>query len=463
MDNSKINWLNIIIIDEFLNLTDIDSLKELSLASKLVREKLKHIIFKYISITMSNFYPVYNTEYKDFFIDLFYSSLNSTISAENESLRKDLKLQEVISDINHSLIDIKRAVTYFNLEDVRRAGFYLFPIIYNFSNLSVLRLESCVIPFSYFSKIGVKLPNLRKIHLCTVYLVKSLSDIILPEPFIFPNNLDCLEIYHCKVINNEILPDPYDFLFSKKFTKATHYDFKLPPISAPSLKKLHIFYNNFNDGNLNEFLTYNPTLEALTTMNFYSDILDSLNSMKYLEFRYLVRFGNCNSSLPINSVTHLKINVVNTNYYESIKKLCLLLPNLEYINFNFSYGDTFQTTVDNFIEPILSNLAKLKTLELVVSESWSSDSDVNSEDGIQNNLNSREYIDLGKFSNIDTLILTCDSSTLCNLNFKNCKALKHVKLLSNDEVNLLEFKSNFDTYKNWKFSFIEYAVIGYKL
>ncbi|KXN66684.1 hypothetical protein CONCODRAFT_168199 [Conidiobolus coronatus NRRL 28638] len=461
--NTKINWLNIIVINEFQNLLDIQSLKELSLVSKLARKKSENILFEYIALSGNKFNFIDSTEYYDFFIELFFSPLKSIMSAEIESLRKRLNIQQEISDINRSLIGIKKFAKSFYLEEVGRAGFYLFPTVYNLNNLTVLNLRSCVISFSEISNIGQTLPNLREICLYCVYLIKSPSDISSREVFVFPSNLYLLDIYCCKVINNAVLSDPYEFLFSKEFTQAAHNDFKLPPISVPSLKNLYIFYNNLVERDLREFLEYNPNLEVLNIEYFYSNLISSINSINSLEFRYLTRFDSSISYFPINSITRLKINVVNTNYYDSIKKLCSLLPNLEYLYFNFSYGDTFQTSIDNFIEPVLSNLFKSKTLELVINESWPVDSDIDDEDDIQDNLISIESIDLAKFSSINTLILECDSSTLCNLNFNNCKTLKRVKLLANDEVNLFKFKDKFDSYKNWKFNFSEYIARGYKL
>ncbi|KXN65739.1 hypothetical protein CONCODRAFT_169134 [Conidiobolus coronatus NRRL 28638] len=321
------------------------------------------------------------------------------------------------------------------------------------------------VDFIYFqfriSNIGYKLPNLRNIRLEYVYFVKSLSDSTPPNEFILPSNLHHFEIYYCKLINNEEIPDPFEFIFTKEFSQAVRIELKLPMCLVPSLKKLTFFYNNFGDCGLEKFLTLNPNLKALTLEYFNYSLIRNFFSIKSLEFKYIIGLDLNTPYLAINTITHLRINVANVNYYEAIKKLCFILPNLEYLYLNMCYEYCFQITIDRFITPVLSNLFKLKTLELVLNENQSIDSNLTSNDETQDNLINNRDIHLAKLPNIDNLILDCDSKTMYNLNFKNCKTLKQVKLLSIEEINEIELNDKFEKFINWKFNFNKHTIRGY--
>jgi hypothetical protein len=461
---SKNNWLNIVVIKEFQINLDIRSFKEVSLISKLVREKLRPMLFENISISAHDFNFVNNNEFKDFFIHLFKTQINSLISIEAEDLRKRLNIEDGVRNIEHSLNGIKMLSKSIYFEDLRRSGFYLFQLAYRIDNLTILKLRSCVIHLNEISKIGKTIPNLKRIELDNVYFVKLLSDnnnLNLPG---FPANLYHLEILFCKVINNAILSDPPQFLFTREFTQANHFNFFVPKIHMPFLKSLVYYTDERENTELLKFLEINPNLESINIPSFNSTLINGFSNIKNLEFNYLSNSNIDYSFSTLKSITNLKINIVDLDYYEDVKIFCLSCSNLKYLYFKMSKHDNFQTSIEGFIVPILSNMFKLKTFELVINSNWYLSSDDYTDNETNTNENTGESIDVTKLSNVDTLIIQTDLSTILHLKFANSKTLKNVVFYcSEDEFITQEFNDKYSGYKNWKFKFFQHTIKGYKL
>jgi hypothetical protein len=110
-----------------------------------------------------------------------------------------------------------------------------------------------------------------------------------------------------------------------------------------------------------------------------------------------------------------------------------------------TYNKRIQSSIDNFLVPVLSKLNQIKTLELLLTT------------------DENEILDIKKFSNIESLIIETESSTIFNLNFYRCKNLKKVEFVSYTlDVNTQDFKNKFRSYENWVFKFSENTITGYK-
>ncbi|KXN66816.1 hypothetical protein CONCODRAFT_20022 [Conidiobolus coronatus NRRL 28638] len=449
-----------IVIKEFQVNLDIGSFKEVSLISRLVREKLKPLLFENIALSAHDFNFVKNNRSKDFFIHLFNTQLCSLVTIEAKTLRKNLCIDDGVKDIEHSLNGIKKFTKSIYFEDLRRSGFYLFRLVYNIDILTVLKLRSCVIQFNEISKIGEIIPNLKRIELDNVYFVKSPSGNNSHDELAFPTNLYHLEIIFCKIIYNVELSDPYEFLFNNEFAEANRFNFPLPKVHIPSLKDLVYYTDDKENTGLLKFIETNPNLESLNIGSFDYTLINGFSNIKNLEFNYLTISNTGYSFPPLKSTINLKINIIDFEYYEDVKIFCSSCLNLEYLYFKMSKHENFQTSIEGFIEPTLFNLFKLKTFELVINSNWY----ISSDDESQTNVNNEESIDISKLSNIETLILETDASTILNLKFANSKTLKKVIFSSSDDEFITqEFKNKYNSYKNWKFKFFEHSIKGYKL
>ncbi|KXN66821.1 hypothetical protein CONCODRAFT_20025 [Conidiobolus coronatus NRRL 28638] len=441
MDRNLVNWLNIIFKDDFVQYLRLESLKEISLSSRLVRERLKPKIFKHLTLSTYNC----NFKFKDNilteFINIFICPYNSNnISSNSDRDLKCLSAEKGLDDFAYSLKEIKKFSISFTLSDMERAGYYLVQLAYNFVNLTDLKLRSCTIPYSAFSKLGESLLNLENIELFLVNIAKLPSDDLNPDYFIFPPKLIALNIYQCSAANIIHLSNSYDFLFTKK-SRLTYNNFTIPIVSAPSLKKLAISGQGLYYKELKPFLDINSNLESLKIEFFDLSVVKELNMLKSLELDLITRSNNSAQIPLLRSVNKLRINKLIPLCYENIEKLCLLCPNLEYLHFSGDYDPDLQASIVTFVEQILLKLQKLKTLRLLITT------------------NEDEVLDITKFYNIDSIIIETESSAIFNLKFDKSIKLKKVKFVSTStEINTQEFKDKFSIYNSWNFNF---KYIGY--
>ncbi|KXN66819.1 hypothetical protein CONCODRAFT_20024 [Conidiobolus coronatus NRRL 28638] len=438
----KVNWLNVIFNSEFQDSLDKNTLINVSILSKLVREKLKPVLFKNIQLSSRKF----QNEFKDnIFIEYFncvadpdlYDSINR--EEEGEGIESGLE------DFGFGLSSIKDIARSFYFSDLNRAGYYLISMFNSMSNLTILKLSYSFIPYSSFTKLGELLPNLKEIKLISATLAKLPANSIWLDNFVFPPNLNILEIYDCRVITSRLFLDPYEFLFNE-FTRAPRIDFTLPNVQVPSLKKLSFFSYTAHDNGLKPFIETNSNLESLNTGIFHSDLVNSLTSLKTLEIDILSNLDDIDHIPILNCVKNLKIYTVSPRYYENIKKLCLICPNLQSLGLNMSYDDNFQHLINSFLAPIMANLHQLKTLRLHFI------------------INETENINIENFSDIESIIIETKSTTILNLSFEGCKDLKRIIFKSyTGDINTQEFKDRFNSYKNWVFKFSTNTIRGHKL
>jgi hypothetical protein len=448
MNNNKIktNWLNIIIQKDFIQYLEFELLKEAALISKIVREKLKPRLFSNLELSTNN----YDIKVED---NLFNEFLNYCVNPESQPYSpKKIKYRLQILDVETSIKDyinqlknFKNFAKRFYFDELKRAEYYLFPIISIFNNLTSLRLNHCFIPLIGFYKLGESLSNLKSIELVLVTFIKLPKEKIKPEDIDFSRSLAHLDIYHCSVSNVKLPLSPVKFLLSDDSRVATS-SYILPNVTIPTLKNLSFIENDENNSGLKAFLTANPNLHSLNIEKFDMNIIQKLNSLYSLEFDIIEYIDTKLQSPILESIKKLKINSVYLDYFENIKKLCSLCPKLQELHFNMTYTEQVQSSINNFISPVLSNLRQLEVLNLTLT---------NEEE---------ENLDITQFSNIKSIILETESSTIFNLNFSNCKNLRKLEFISyTREINTKEFKDKFNEYKNWVFEFNENSIKGYKL
>ncbi|KXN65513.1 hypothetical protein CONCODRAFT_74238 [Conidiobolus coronatus NRRL 28638] len=181
----NVNWLNVIFDKKFLRYIDIQTIKDISLASKLYRKKLQSRLFKNIGFAQNNikFLPNPVSVYSDYLLN-FMLDINTVDDTSN------IKLYEIVDqwiiNISSSLSAYKAIANGFSLIGVNSLGYYMLPILSNFENLKFLRLENCVIPFMGFSDLGKSLLNLDTLELVHVTFINISSDNFSYYQFKFP-------------------------------------------------------------------------------------------------------------------------------------------------------------------------------------------------------------------------------------------------------------------------------------
>jgi hypothetical protein len=386
MDNSKnINWLNIILNAKFQNEVQFKTLVEVSMVSKIAREKLKPLVFKRIGIYCSKpkfisnvFFIAIEQQFKS---DKFHSTVfaveknKSVKSAEFDYHTLKENHRDCIQD---SFNEYKAALNYigsysrqFRLSYAKNSGYYLYHLINGFNNLTRFSIFDCNIPFAAFADIGKALPNLTSLELYIVNLVKLPTETIKSSDLSFPLKLRTLSIRNSQVATTDLLLDPYEYLFNRKSNNYTYEQFILPKHPLPLLKRLGYdrtknFQNSETNGELEEFININPKLESLGVQRYNLKIDSILNLPERLCVDDSICFNNISNISNLDSIHTLNFTLRNFGNTENFSKLCQLCPNL--VELNLFISDIFsnpQALVDGFLTPALPNLSKLKTLYII--------------------------------------------------------------------------------------------------
>jgi hypothetical protein len=444
MDNKcklKVNWVNAILLKDFLSYLELDVLKEISLLNVLVRKKLSPKLLRNLELSLDN----YDFKFKDNIFIEYFNYLSDTRLPYNVcNKEKRWSCENGLSDFAYSLKNIKSFATSFQYINLSKAGYYLFPILSSMDKLVILHLRQSAIPYSSFANLGELLPHLKDIELFRVTLMSSSEDNNRYNGFNFPPNLRTLKVNECSLFDTGILSSPYQFLFNES-TESSLVNFQLPIIKIPHLKNLSYHNSSYTDSSLEEFLEVNSELESLRITLFHFRMISQFAFLTSLEFDTLCHFDNTANIPNLKNAKRLKINYLSSRNYENIKILCLLCPNLEYLYFKMAPDVYFQHFVDSFLTPTLSNLFILKTLDLAI-------------------LTSREeYLDISKISNIESLIIETKSCRILNCIFKCDINLRNVVFKSSDgKISYQEFKTKFSSYENWLFKFEKNIITGHK-
>ncbi|KXN66679.1 hypothetical protein CONCODRAFT_11412 [Conidiobolus coronatus NRRL 28638] len=276
---------------------------------------------------------------------------------------------------------------------------------------------------------------------------KLTTEIITPEDYVIPPNLNYLELMIGGVCSIDSIDDVYSFIRCASNAQYTITNYILPKLSVPSLKNLIFYSRNDSEDGLKDFLEVNPSLESLTIRSSSLNSISTLSSLKNLKLDGKIRFDNCNKISTLKSIQFLHIIDKLDENFEDIKKLCLNCSSLRGIHIEAVHiPHSSQKLVNSKLEAIVSNLPHLKKLNLNII------------------LSDSRYLNLTKLSNIEVLILNTTDSLIFNLDFINCKKLNKVVFYSgNYKINTKEFREKFNSYKNWVFKFSNLTIRGFKI
>ncbi|KXN64974.1 hypothetical protein CONCODRAFT_13610, partial [Conidiobolus coronatus NRRL 28638] len=423
----------------------LNEFKEISILSKLVRLKLSAKVFHTIKLKEKSKYVNGKTE--RYYKVPALTKLDKLISSAEEGLDRELNAEILLSDIKSELESFNIFVSILYLKRLNFVGYQLFPIFESFSNLTVLKLYECTIPYSSFVNLVVSFPKLKSIELTSLLLIKLPKDRIDSEKTIFPPNLSCLNISIIQVTEPGCLFNLYRQLFNELEANDIH-KYNFPIISMPSLKKLYINNDYDEDYDLEGFLHINPNLESLVVEKFYLDKSYKFKSLKSLSISKVYCIRNEVNFPDQEGIRELALYIEENANFNNVTKLCLSCPEVEKLHFSMQNINDYQLAFNCFLIPILAKLPKLKTLHLGIN-TYKSDA-----------------LDITNFLHIENLAFYMTGPFILNIKFDNCDSLKSIEFNSNSFENaeyMKEFKYLFQKIINWKFKYLKRSIKGFKL
>ncbi|KXN67128.1 hypothetical protein CONCODRAFT_120917 [Conidiobolus coronatus NRRL 28638] len=452
-NSSQINWEDVLITKEFQACLQFEDLKELSLVSKLLRSKLKPKLFSNIVLNGKLFDPCFingkNLIYEYFEFFRYIMSWNS-IEEYEDSHCKELEVEPAYKEFEDQILGFKHLVKSFNLTELGSAGYYLLPLANSFSNLNTLKILNCTVSLSGFNDLLSSKDKLTSIELTYTNFTKLPTEKLKLEDVKFPKTLTNLYVYECHLGENELITNPYDFLFDKVYSGTTN-DFILPSTSIPSLKNLSFLAPYYNDSGLNEFLGANNQLEFL---HFKSSSLDQVKIDHFQKSKTLKKLEIvCESEMfnevnipTLSSIEEIEIQYLRPKVFTTIKDLCLSSPNLKKLNIIFDTYDDFANMVNRLLSDVIANSHNLKELTLWIFGDFEG------------------AIDLKKLNNIEVLNIHANLVTLLNIEFNKSNSLKRVNLGYNEtDTDLDAIKEKFNMIQDWKFEISEGSIEGVNL
>jgi hypothetical protein len=218
-------------------------------------------------------------------------------------------------------------------------------------------MYSCDVPFSTFADIGKILPNLNRLELINLNLIKSTADIITEKDIIFPPNLTYLKFSSVHIFTTDLLSDPFKFLLEIEHDNFEY--FNLSKISISILKYLD--FSNYSKGTyeVEEFLDVNPNLDSLSASFYNLNITNRLNSLKSLDIDDSIFFYNIDQGFILDSIINITFHegFLSCEFVTKLSQLFQLCPNLIYLKLYLDdYVNNLQSRIDKHLSPALSRL-----------------------------------------------------------------------------------------------------------
>jgi hypothetical protein len=448
MNNSKINkidWINIVMFKTFQDYFNLKELQDLSMLSKITRSKLNPVLFKsiilYYLIDQDTDMPSETCNVKSF------QELNRIAVGDEDEIENNLHIQNSLSNINSELQNIKHYINSTGKFNLERSGRYLYPIIANFSNLTVLKIYRSTIQYSIFQKLGEYFPMLKTFELCKVVLSKYSKSSNNSNEIIFPPSLTSLSIWHVDATDISILYDHYKSIVNNSSYYARS-EYSLPNMHMPSLKNLKFLRCSSKDNELEEFLEMNPNLEHLSIDAFSPEMCKNFTSLKSLSLDQVDMFENLQNLTVLHNIKTLNICSDYEDNCENLEKLCLMCPSIESLEFSISNFGSYEESFDDYLVPILKKLPKLKTLELPIEAE---------EEYF-------EFIDINHFPQIEKIIFTTPNLSYLQIRFEKNYNLKEIDFISEfHDINKKDFLEKYGSYIDWEFKFYKRKIKGYKI
>jgi hypothetical protein len=463
------NWNKIFILDEFLTYFRAYELKNFSLISKFVRNKLKLKLFSNTTLTSKNIIRRFNpntfndNELANIFD--YFEYWNNSYSYKRfkdkweAQLSNNSGLSALKQYLGEDLVDIGKYIRNLNVNRFYYSFYFLSPIVFDLSNLTQLSLNECAFPLLMLLKIGEHLKKLKILNLDLVDLVGLSKQELSPEDVCLPHNLEELSIDCCRVYNMYSVPNTLS-LVQHRWSHIHDDLVHLRGLKIPNLKKLTLDLVDDSEFSL-RLLKLNPQVEELRigSDNMTQDVSDLISTRDNLtnitiysdeSFPYISE--DANLKIPnFNHINQLKLhfrctddpNVHHrqsiTKYFPNLTQLALELSDLEYDNFNMN-------------EFVRVNLSCINRLDKFILEIKDSD---NYYYEFYFSIFGKFKFDWFNFINVNCLILDIDILTISAVDFEALPhGLKEIRVPYGDKPTSLDYiKNNRNIFKYWKFEF----------
>ncbi|KXN65489.1 hypothetical protein CONCODRAFT_74255 [Conidiobolus coronatus NRRL 28638] len=311
----KVDWENVLIIKEYQKYLHITDIIEISLLSKLIRQKLKLRLFESIKFNGRQFEKYFNSRDSlilGSFEFIKHYEMYFTVIGFDKSPYTGLKAEDALQELEDDLINVKSSVKSFEFSYTSRIGYYLFPLLYIFDNLTRLKIFDCIIPLAEFCKL-LKCLKLENLDIVDSSFTKHPNEELTTEDIRFPNTLKVLSISTCNFCSDSFLLTLQKYLFGKANCNNIS-DFKFPSAKIPSLVSFALKTIYSGDYGASQFLLNNPQLEHL---KIESDHLDQV------KFDYISKSKTIkNLELICTTIEHHQIAISTPPpKLESIKEL----------------------------------------------------------------------------------------------------------------------------------------------
>ncbi|KXN67138.1 hypothetical protein CONCODRAFT_19834 [Conidiobolus coronatus NRRL 28638] len=373
-NETNVDWVNVILLKDLNDFLYKSDIIELSLASKIIREKLAPFVFNYILVDDTIFasdidYFGLTHEYREKsfskeVVQRFRASDNFPNYLEKRDY-KSLVVDPYLKSYKERFEPYSKHVKSFTFNQVFQPLYYLIDLLRLTTNLNSLYIDTGFLLIKEFQTILDGLQNLKDIILNSVTFVKFESDKPSVNALSFPKSLQELTVFDTKLITRCYKKGAYQLLFEG--FSITPEPLPIARDHLPDLRYLEYDNEYQSSSFVGEFLRINPQINSikipftdLLIGNLDPDIFSpathvvlhpskffnhNLNDVIYLKLNDIPIFEfttmrNVDQGLfyrIISSFKNLKIlhiNLDNSTHFNSIENIIIELNHLKFINVN---------------------------------------------------------------------------------------------------------------------------------
>lgn len=374
-----IDWINVIILNEFNRYLNNDSLVELSLVSKILRKKLSPKLFNSVKFTDSDFSSDISyfglrpdcrqNKFSNEILQKFNSS-ESFLNYSNKREYKDLVVDPYLESYKGKFEPYSKYVKALTLYALKEPLYYLVDLVRLATNLNSLYIDTGFMLLKEFQTVLDGLKNLKSLKINNVTFVAFKTGKLCIEDISPPKSLKSLILHDTKLITRRYKKGAYQLLFEKFCIDPEPLIIALDHL--PGLEYLE-YKTEFYTGNfIGKFLRINPQIKklgvSLTTL-----ILD-LTDKDYFSANRTISLISSNDSLALsNNALYTKLKNITAFEYstsqsiqpDTFSRIFSSLENLRYLTINL---DQYNSNI-NALETVICNLRLLKVIWLKTNSS----------------------------------------------------------------------------------------------
>jgi hypothetical protein len=467
INENKVDWNNIFILDELLTHIEPCQIKDFSLLSQFIRNKLKpkfslkielskkHIIKKYNLNTLTDSQKAEISDYYYYWDNRhLYEKFKDNWEKRSSNNSGVLILKQLIEEEIKGIKCYLRNCTVDRLSD---SFYFLCPLVLDLNNLTKLSLYDCTFPLLTMLRIGEHFKNLKTLDLCSVKFVGLIKQELSPEDVYLPDNLEELSFTSCKIYRVHSASNIPILL--QNCTDHHRDNINLTQaIRIPTLKKLNYDLGCYS-GILKKLMKSNLQLEELYIYfyDFTQEVYElmavrSLLSLTvYLDLDFPYFFFDKNLIIPkFNYIRNLKLqyDYIGESVLGHSQCFTKYFPNLTHLILNIEEYDLEDFQLNGFLKVnlLFNNTIYKLTLELT------------EDDSARNEYGYTPYepvLDFSNLVNINSLIIDMDLIPLYSIDFENIPdKLKFIRYFISCKSNTVKYiEENPRIFRKWNVEF----------